>query len=131
MQWGKILLCAVLAAIIALAIIYAGVTILGENPGGILERLCPPENCPDPDSSGNFLQDLFAAIINAIVCAVLCAFVLAIYILLIYFPLAAIIAFLLIRRMVRRRRLIHTIVTVLISLPIAYSLLWLVGQIWP
>ena len=127
LQWGRILLSALLAAIIAMAIIFIGLKILGENPGGILDRICPPDlvDCPD---TGNVIGDI---IVCAILFLVVCTLKLAIYILLFYFPLTALIAFLLIRRMVQQRLLIHTILTVLLSLPIAYLLLWLVSKIAP
>jgi hypothetical protein len=64
------LLSAVLAAIVALALIIGGLWALGQNPGGILDSLCPPDivTCPEPETTGSIIGDIFAGILTAIVC---------------------------------------------------------------
>jgi ABC-type phosphate transport system permease subunit len=134
-QWGRVLLSALLAAIVALALIVGGIWVLGQNPGDILDRLCPPElvTCPEPDPTGSIIGDIVAGIGAAIACGVArgiaCVILITLWALVIYFPLAAIISIILIRLMVRQRRLIHTILSVVLSVPIAYGLLFLLSRI--
>lgn len=135
LQWGRILLSAFLAALIALAVILVGLWLLGRNPGNILNEVCPADiaTCAERDPTGNIIADIFTVIFTAIVCALAwmaaCALLLSLWALVIYFPLAILIAILLIRSQVEERRLAHTVITVLLSAPIAFALLWLVSQI--
>jgi uncharacterized membrane protein YfbV (UPF0208 family) len=124
-QWGRILLSAILAAVMAMALIIAGLWLLGQNPGGIFDDVCPPDlvDCPD---TGNIIGDIIGC---AILFLIVCLLKIALYALLVYFPLAAIISILLIMLMVQQRRLIHIILTVIVSIPVAFGLLWLVGRI--
>ena len=134
-QWGRILLSAVLAAIIAMALIFGGLWVLRHNPGVIVDRLCPPDlvTYPEPEPTGDIITDIISAIFMAIVYALvwlfLCAIAIAFLALLIYFPLAVILSIILIRLMVQQRRLIHTILTVILSIPVAYGLLFLLSRI--
>lgn len=117
LYWGYILLCAVLAAVIAIGLIYVGLLILKQNPGDIVSKICPPR-----PPSGNIVADIIIAII-------VCLLAFTAWIIIIYFPLSAIISAILIQFFVKQRRLLHTILSVIISLPIAYGLLWLISKI--
>jgi hypothetical protein len=138
-QWGRVLLSAVLAAIVALALIIGGLWVLGQNPGNILDNildtLCPSDSvtCPEPEPTGNIIGDFFAAIATAIVCGIaagiVCALTIIMWAMIIYVPLAAILSIVLIHLMVQQRRLIHTVLTAILSVPVALGLLFLLSRI--
>ncbi|UCE07495.1 MAG: hypothetical protein JSW07_05520, partial [bacterium] len=125
-QWGRILLSAFLAAIIAMALIVLVLWILGRTPSDDFYGICPPDIVDDPDT-GSIIGDIIVYIILFII---VCTFRIVIYALIIYFPLAAIISIFLIIKMVQHRRSVHIILTVLISFPIAFAVLWLISRIF-
>ena len=81
--------------------------------------------CPGPEPTGNIIGDFFAAIAAAIVCAL----TIIMWAMIIYVPLAVILSIVLIRLMVQQRRLIHTVLTAILSVPVALGLLFLLSRI--
>lgn len=118
LQWGRILLSALLAAVIALLLIFVVLWIIGNTEIGDVFGLCPEEivDCWD---SGNLAEVLMCPFAWAIACVVK----ILIYALIVYFPLAVVISIILIKIMVHQRQLLHIIVTALVSIPIAFLLL--------
>jgi hypothetical protein len=138
-QWGRVLLSAVLAAIVALALIIGGLWVLGQNPGNILDyvldTLCPSDSvtCPEPEWTGNIISDFFLAILAAMVCAIavgiVCVLIIAMWAMIIYVPLAVVLSIVLIRLMVQHRRLIHTVLAAILSVPVALGVVALLDRI--
>lgn len=124
LKWGRIVGSALLAAVIAMAIIYVCLLIIMHDPGGLFERICRPDTIPMPNT-GCLITNILLYIPLVFF---VCLFRLSLYALFTYLPLAVLISVFLINRYVEQRRLIHTILTVILSLPVAIGLLWLVGR---
>ncbi|UCE07163.1 MAG: hypothetical protein JSW07_03770 [bacterium] len=117
-QWGRILLSAVLAAVISLLLIFLFIWLLGQAPNEIIDKISPKDivDCWDDPNIGTRL-------ICPIIWGIACAIEILFYSLIIYFPLAIVISIILIKLMVHQRQLIHIILTALISIPVALLLL--------
>ena len=130
-QWGRILLSAVLTVFVAVALVAGALLVLGQNPGGILDRLCQPLPCAAPESTGNIIEDISMVFFTGFVCAFAGAFVCGIVISLAAVTagivLAVILSIVFVRLMIRQRRLIHWVLTVLLSVVITLGLLFLLS----
>lgn len=113
LRWGRILLCALLSALIALGLIYVCVTLMPTLPDPVMTVLCP--NQP---STGDSYGDLLSSALG-------CMFAMVVAGTLAYFVLALIISAILIQFQIRSRRLGHSLLSALFSVPIAYLILWL------
>jgi hypothetical protein len=107
-QWGRVLLSAVLAAILSMAIIIVGATVMAKNPF-VAESGGNPAGEIVGTAIGNLVRLLFWGLL--------------------YFPLATILSGILISLLVQYRRLIHTVLALIVSIPIALVLVWLVNSI--
>jgi hypothetical protein len=115
LQWQRILLTAFLAAILSMTIVYLAVTIIAALGIDIVTPLC--------DCEINDLGSLIG-------CMLACFVVLAILFGLLYFAIAILLSAVLINVWVGQRRLAHTVISVLISVPIAILVGWLIDLIF-
>lgn len=117
LRWGRIFLCALLSALIALGLIYVSLVLMQDWPDPVMRLLCP--NQP---STGDSFGDLLNSALGCVF-AVITASMLA------YFVLALALSAILIQFLVRSRRLGHSLLSALLSVPIAGLILWLVVTI--
>ncbi|MBZ0303768.1 MAG: hypothetical protein K8J31_28770, partial [Anaerolineae bacterium] len=122
-RWGLIIRSSIIAALIAIIIILVLLLLLQQNPSTLLDSVCPPTlGQVQPPAGANIVELIVGAIVSAIIWVAICAVVLTIYGLIIYFPLAIILALLLVGSRVQDRRILHIVLTVLISIPVAAGL---------
>jgi hypothetical protein len=120
-QWGRVLLCAFLAALLSMLLIYLFLLIVGNSPGGDFYGLCPHEECDVAN-----LGELIACILGQVIA---CAFKIMIYAILTFIPLSILISYLLVKRLIQNRQTLHVILSVLFSIPFAFLLLFLFNLI--
>lgn len=106
-QWLRVLLSAFLAAVISLAIITIGMFVIAGNP--------PRASGASGNPVGTAIGEIIALIFTLILWAML------------YFPLAVGLSALLTTLLVQYRRMIHTLLSVAFSIPIALLFLWLIN----
>jgi hypothetical protein len=106
LQWGRIILSGVLSAIVSLAIILIGTIMIGNKPTKV---------SPSGNPAGDFVGVVVGTLLRALLWFLL------------YFPLASLLSALFTMLLVQYRRLIHTALSLVVSLPIAIVLLWLVS----
>jgi len=114
-QWGRVILYAFLAALLSMCLIYILLWILGQAPGGDFYGLCPHEDC-NADSIGE-------AIACALGQAIACVLKIFLFALLLFLPVSALIAFLLVKWRIPYRQTTHIILVVAFSIVFAFLLL--------
>jgi len=124
-RWGLILRSSVIGALVGVIVILVLMFVLQQNPSTVLETVCPPTlGHVEPAPGSGIGGAIGAAIVSVILWVALCSLILTVYGLVIYFPVAIILALVLVGSQVVYRRVLHIVLTVVISIPIAFVLLW-------
>jgi hypothetical protein len=124
-QWGLIIRSSVIAALVAVIVVLGLLLLLQQNPSTVLASICPPTLVQlQPNPGANIVEAIFTAIIGGILWVGVCALILSVYGMIVYFPLAIVLAVVLVGSRVTYRRVLHVVLTVLLSIPIAFAIFY-------
>ena len=141
-RWSRILICAVLAAILALGVVFGALALFPQNLFGIPEKIittiCPQveleemmDQCLANAESDDPVASLVTSFVVILGCgagyAIFCVFKLFLVALIAYIPITAFFSAVLNWILVKERRLIHVILSTMVSIPIAIGILIILG----